>query len=118
MVLSYKEKCLAHLKYSIFQSILISDMFWEANPHLIPDVVTPDRNHENDWMNSFLEDISDQNFQTSSLVAIVIIAINLIAVPMVINRNRKIRRRLNFLLEKAGDSNSGTQDDDLDEFFD
>ena len=98
-------------------SILISDMFWKENPHLIPDVVTPDRNHENDWVNSFLEDITDQNFQTSSLVAIVIIAINLIAVPMVINRNRKIRRRLNFLLEKVGDRNSTSEEDDLEEFF-
>jgi hypothetical protein len=69
-------------------------------------------------MNSFLEDISDQNFQTSSLVAIAIIAINLIAVPMVINRNRKIRRRLNFLLEKVGDRNSTREEDDLEEFFD
>ena len=99
-------------------SILIQDMFWETNPHLIPDVITPDRNHDNDWMNSFLEDISDQNFQTSSLVAIVIIAINLIAVPMVINRNRKIRRRLKLLLEKVGDRDSVSEDDDLDEFFD
>ena len=99
-------------------SILITDQFWETNPHLIPDVVTPERNHENDWMNSFLEDISDQNFQTSSLVAIVIIAINLIAVPMVINRNRKIRRRLKFLLEKVGDRSSDGQGDDLDDFFD
>ncbi len=99
-------------------SILITDQFWETNPHLIPDVVIPDRNHENDWMNSFLEDISDEGFQTSSLVAIVIIAINLIAVPMVINRNRKIRRRLKFLVDKVGDRLPAGQDDDLDEFFD
>ncbi len=99
-------------------SILVTDLFWENNPHLIPDVVTPDKNHENNWINSFLEDISDENFQTSSLAAIIIIAINLIAVPMVINRNRKIRRRLKFLLQKVGDRGTDGQGDDLDEFFD
>ena len=98
-------------------SIQVTDQFWNENPHLIPEVVTPDRNHENDWMNSFLEDASDQNFQTSSLVAIIIISINLIAVPMVINRNKKIRRRLQFLLEKSGNSSS-LEGEDLEEFFD
>ncbi|HJM66543.1 MAG TPA: hypothetical protein QF555_03255, partial [Candidatus Thalassarchaeaceae archaeon] len=98
-------------------TIHLTDQFWNNNPHLIPEVVSPERNHENDWMNSFIQDVSDQNFQTSSLIAIIIIAINLIAVPMVINKNKKIRRRLKFLLDKAGKRSFINEDDDLDEFF-
>ena len=99
-------------------TIHITDQFWDNNPHLIPEVVSPDRNHENNWMNSFIQDVSDQNFQTSSLVAIIIIAINLIAVPMVINKNKKIRRRLKFLIEKAGNRSSLNDAEDLEDFFD
>jgi len=98
-------------------SIHITDMFWEANPHLIPEELIPDKNHENDWVNSLLSEINDPNFQTAAIVAIAVIAINMVAVPVVINRNRKIRRRLKFLLEKGRGTSANDEEDELSEFF-
>ena len=92
-------------------------MFWEANPHLIPETMIPEKNHENDWVNSLLSEINDPNFQTAAIVAIAVIAINMIAVPIVINRNRKIRRRLKFLLDKGIGNSNDEEEDDLSEFF-
>ncbi len=98
-------------------SIHINDMFWDANPHLIPETIVPEKEHENNWVNSLLSEINDPNFQTAAIVAIAVIAINMIAVPVVINRNRKIRRRLKFLLEKGRGNSNDEEEDDLSEFF-
>ena len=92
-------------------------MFWDANPHLIPESIVPEKNHDNDWVNSLLSEVNDPNFQTAAIVAIVVIAINMVAVPIVINRNRKIRRRLKFLLEKGRGASANEEEDDLSEFF-
>jgi hypothetical protein len=73
----------------------VGNQFWEHNSYLIPEPppeVPPPYGSE--WLGELLDFWELSAFRTSATVAFVILLLNLVMIPVVINQTRGVRRRI------------------------
>ena len=73
----------------------VGNQFWEHNSYLIPEPppeVPPPYGSE--WLGELLDFWELSAFRTAATVAFVILLLNLVMIPVVINQTRGVRRRI------------------------
>jgi hypothetical protein len=100
-------------------SVLIEDMFWANHPELKPGIPEEIRYHEVEWKNQFQKDIRDPFFQQAAIFAIGLLVINMIAIPVIINKNRFAKRRIKaFAKSVAAKRSADDFAEEIDDMFD
>lgn len=99
-------------------TVLVRDQFWDHHPEYLPTKGEEIRYHEDEWMNQFQKDVREPYFQQAAIFAIVLIVINMIAIPIVINRNRFAKRRIAAFAKSVSKRRTANEfADDIDDIF-
>ena len=108
------------------QGIIIEDQFWDYHQEPPPPPPPPPPElpliGPSPWYGKLLEDIDSEQFQLAAMVSVGVLLMNLMLVPMLINkyRDQKRKARRKAAIQRRRREELGLDDfaDDFDEFFD
>jgi len=97
------------------ERVSIQDDWWTYNQHLIPpEPEPPEPPLGVDWLQDLNDAMLTSEFQLIGMVMLVLVLLNAIALPMILKKNKRLKR---VMAARRKHADSRAMQDDFDDFF-
>ena len=97
------------------ERVQIDDDWWSYNQHIIPpEPEPPEPPLGIEWLQTLNDALATDEFQTVGLVMLALVLINSIALPVILKKNKRLKRVIAARQKNAANSDI---DMDFDDFF-
>lgn len=98
------------------ERVQIDDQWWDYNQHLIPEPPAPPEPPLGlPWLGQLVEDMQDEEFQYAGVTLLVLVFVNLILLPLLIKRRKRLKR---IIAARLRNQKANYMADEFDDFFD